>query len=517
MIKLRINGMEVEVPEGASVMKAAKKAGINIPGLCMDDELEHFTSCMLCLVKDGSGKLFPSCSVVAATGMNIITEDDEIGEARRTALELLLSEHVGDCEAPCRLACPAHMNIPLMNRLIAAGKWEESLRIVKRDIALPSVLGRICPAPCEGACHRKTVDEAVSICLLKRSVGALHDLHPFPVPPLNGKRVAVAGAGPAGLSAAYYLRLKGIEPFLFDRENLPGGELRKSIPPDVLPPDVLDREISSILETGIHFSGNTLIDDHVYDHLKQSFDALILATGTLDDVTKSFQLKGTSKGLEVNRNSYMTSETGVFAIGNVLRSSKLAIRSAGQGKEVASSVDQYLKGEPVTGETERFNSRFGKLMQTELSEYLKEASKTDRFHPEKPHTGLNKKEAMAEAGRCMHCDCRAAGNCKLRDYSDQYQANQKRFQTSPRRRIQKYFQNTEVVFEPGKCIKCGICVRLTEKYGEKYGLTYIGRGFDIVIGVPFNETLDAALKETSELVVRKCPTGALSLRERKPA
>jgi len=62
MIKLRINGMEVEVPEGASVMKAAKKAGINIPGLCMDDELEHFTSCMLCLVKDGSGKLFPSCS-----------------------------------------------------------------------------------------------------------------------------------------------------------------------------------------------------------------------------------------------------------------------------------------------------------------------------------------------------------------------------------------------------------------------------------------------------------------------
>jgi NADPH-dependent glutamate synthase beta subunit-like oxidoreductase len=481
----------------------------------MDDELEHFTSCMLCLVKDGSGKLFPSCSVAAAPGMNIITGDDEIREARQTALELLLSEHVGDCEAPCRLTCPAHMNIPLMNRLIAAGKWEEALRVVKRDIALPSVLGRICPAPCEGACHRKTIDEAVSVCLLKRFVGDLHDLHPFPVPPLNGKRVAVAGAGPAGLSASYYLRMKGIEPFLFDREDLPGGELRKSVSPDILPPDVLDREISSILETGIHFTGNTLIDDQVYDHLKQSFDALVLATGTLDDVTKSFQLKGTSKGLEVNRNSYETSETGVFAIGNVLRSSKLAIRSAGQGKEVAFSVDQYLKRESVTGETERFNSRFGKLMQTEFSEYLKEASKTDRFHSEKPHMGLNSEEAVAEAGRCMHCDCRAADNCKLRNFSDLYQASQKRFQTSPRSRIQKYFQNTEVVYEPGKCIKCGICVRLTEKYGEKYGLTYIGRGFDIVINVPFNETLDAALKETSDLVARRCPTGALSLHDRK--
>ncbi len=515
MIKLRINGIEVEVPEGASVMKASREAGIDIPGLCVDDELEHFTSCMLCLVKDGSGRLFPSCSVAASTGMNIITEDDEIREARQTALELLLSEHVGDCEAPCRVACPAHMNIPLMNRLIAAGKWEEALMTVKRDIALPSVLGRICPAPCEGACHRKTVDEAVSICLLKRFVGDLHDLHPFPVPPLNGKRVAVAGAGPAGLCAAYYLRLKGIEPFLFDRENLPGGELRKSIPPGVLPPVVLDREISSILNTGIHFTGNTLIDDQVFDQLKQSFDALVIATGSLDDISKSYQLKGTPKGLEVNRNSYETSETGVFAIGNVLRPSKLAIRSAGQGKEVACSVDQYLKGEPVTGETERFNSRFGKLMQTEFSEYLKEASKTGRVHPGHTHMGLNSKEAVAEAGRCMHCDCRAAGNCKLRDYSEQYQSSQKRFQTSPRRRIQKYFQNAEVIYEPGKCIKCGICVRLTEKYGEKLGLTYIGRGFDIVIGVPFNETLDAALKKTSELVAERCPTGALSLSEQK--
>lgn len=119
MIKLKIDNKSVEVPEGTSVMEAAKAAGIHIPAMCMDEELDHFTSCMLCLVKDATGRMFPSCSVAASGGMRITTDDEEIREGRRIALELLLSEHVGDCEAPCQLGCPAHMNIPLMNRLIA--------------------------------------------------------------------------------------------------------------------------------------------------------------------------------------------------------------------------------------------------------------------------------------------------------------------------------------------------------------------------------------------------------------
>jgi hypothetical protein len=212
MITLKINNKEIQVENGTSVMKAAQQMGIEVPNLCWHDELEHFTSCMLCLVKDESnGKLFPSCSVQTAEGMEVITDDEEIAEARQTALELLLSEHVGDCEAPCHIACPAHMNIPLMNRLIAAGKFDESLDVVKRDIALPAVLGRICPAPCEGACHRKTVDEPVSICLLKRYVGD-EGAEPEIIPAKKtGHKVAVIGAGPAGLAAAYYLQLRGIQ------------------------------------------------------------------------------------------------------------------------------------------------------------------------------------------------------------------------------------------------------------------------------------------------------------------
>lgn len=368
MIRLKIADQTVEVPEGTSVLDAAKAAGIPIPAMCTDEELDHFTSCMLCLVKDNAGRMFPSCSIAAANDMQITTDDEEIREGRKMALELLLSEHTGDCEAPCQLGCPAHMDIPRMNRLIAARKWEESLKVVKRDIALPAVLGRICPAPCEGACHRKTVDEAVSICLLKRFVGDENDVHPWPVPPLNGKRVAIIGAGPAGLAAAYYLRLKGVEAHLFDKADKPGGQLRTALPREILPEEILDKEINTILKTGVVYHPNTLVTDSLFEALKNTHHALVIATGNIDDLTKSYQLKGSPKGVEVNRDTFESSEPGVFAIGNVLRSSRLAVRSVGQGKEVAFSVIQFLNGEKVSGEPRMFNSRFGKLHALEFAE-----------------------------------------------------------------------------------------------------------------------------------------------------
>ena len=94
-----------------------------------------------------------SCALKVTEGMDIASEDQEVKDARKEALELLLSDHVGDCEAPCSLTCPAGMNIPQMNRLIAAGKFDEALKVVKETIALPYVLGYVCPAPCEKACR----------------------------------------------------------------------------------------------------------------------------------------------------------------------------------------------------------------------------------------------------------------------------------------------------------------------------------------------------------------------------
>ncbi|MCG6185778.1 FAD-dependent oxidoreductase [Maribellus maritimus] len=515
MITVKINNTEIQVEEGTSVMKAAQKMGIDIPNLCWHDELEHFTSCMLCLVKDKkNGKLFPSCSVKATEGLEIITDDAEIKEARQTALELLLSEHTGDCEAPCQIACPAHMNIPLMNRLIATGKFDESLEVVKQDIALPAVLGRICPAPCEGACHRKTVDDPVSICLLKRFVG--EDGNSPQIIPAEqiGKKVAVLGAGPAGLAAAYYLQLKGIQVTLFDKNEKAGGLLRTEINDEILPKNILDKEIETILNTGVDFQGGKEINITEFESMKKDFDALVLATGTVSENSEKYDLKASPKGILVDKDSYQASDEKVFAIGNVLRSSRLAVRSVGQGKEVAFSVMQYLNGQEPKGEPRMFNSRFGKLVANEFAEYLKESVNEKRTFPEKGgRSGFSSEEAIEEAKRCLHCDCRAIDDCKLRTYSDKYQADQKRFKTSERRSITKKMNHGSVVYEPQKCIKCGICVRLTEKYTEKFGFTYIGRGFDVEIGVPFNEELEQGLTATAEKVANACPTGAISMRE----
>jgi NADPH-dependent glutamate synthase beta subunit-like oxidoreductase/ferredoxin len=466
------------------------------------------------MVKDQSnGKLFPSCSVKATDGMEIITEDEEVFDSRKTALELLLSEHVGDCEAPCQIACPAHMDIPKMNRLIAAGKLDDALNVIKKDIALPAVLGRICPAPCEGACHRKTVDEPVAICLLKRIAGDEGTEPEIPINKKTGKKVAVIGAGPAGLAAAYYLQLKGIQVKLYDKAEKAGGQLRTEINNEILPKEVLDKEISAILNTGVEFQGGREISSEDFEKLKTDFDAVVVASGAVSKDSEKFGLKAGPNGIIADRNTYQTSEESVFAIGNVLRSSRLAVRSVGQGKEVAFSVIQYLNGKQITGEHRLFNSRFGRLVKEEFAEYLKESVPDKRIWPvPEGQSGFTKEEAIAEAKRCLHCDCRAIDNCKLRDYSEKYQVNQKRFKTSKRRNITKQINHGSVIYEPQKCIKCGICVRLTEKYREKFGFTYIGRGFDVEIGVPFNEQLEKGLTETATKVANSCPTGAISLK-----
>jgi NADPH-dependent glutamate synthase beta subunit-like oxidoreductase len=513
MIKLTIDNRSIEVPAGTSVWQAAKSVGIEIPTMCYLEGTEHFTSCMVCLVKDAhNGRLLASCSTPVSEGQNIITNDAETTESRKAALELLLSEHVGDCEAPCQLVCPAHMNIPLMNRLIAKGDFAKALEVVKRDIALPSILGRICPAPCESGCRRKQVDEAVSICHLKMFVGD-EDLNcgkPYQpdLAPLSGKKVAVIGAGPAGLAAAYYLQQKGHQTVIFDKNNQAGGELRL-IGEELLPASVIDQEVAQILVTGVEFRLNETIDSDRFATLSDEFDAVIVATGTISEATSAFSLKASKTGFFADKTSYQTSIPNVFAVGNSLRASKLAVRSVGQGKEVATVIDNYFKTSEVKGYPERFVSKFGKLSALEFVQYQKDAENAPRQKSD--ISGFTKEAAIIEAKRCMHCDCRNPESCVLRELSDRYQAVQKRFQGEERFNVEKFVHREGIVYESNKCIKCGICVRLTREHQEEFGFTFIGRGFDVKIGVPFNESVQKGLEKTAAIVVKACPTGALAM------
>lgn len=512
MIKLKINHIEIQAEQGLTILDAACKLGFNIPVMCHHHEVDHFNSCMICLVKNKqNGRLIPACSTPVQEGMDILTRDDEITEARKTGLELLLSDHVGDCEAPCTLACPAHMNIPAMNRLLATGQYDQALRIVKQNIALPAVLGYICPAPCEGACRRKPMGGAVSVCLLKRFAGETGLYTEKPVS-LSGRRVAVIGSGPAGLSAAYFLQMAGVQAVVYEKAGQAGGQLRSEIAADVLPRSVLDREIQAIEALGVQFKLNTDISKVKFEQLQHDYDAVIIASGLLSETQKLWGIITHTKGLEAHEETYLTSLPGVFAVGSALRPSKLAIRSLAQGKEAAAAIRQMLNNKTMVGQPLAFNSKFGKLVIPEYAQYLKESVGGERHEPEgEKLSGLEASQVQAEAARCLHCDCRKIDRCKLREYSGQYGAVQKRFAFEDRKPVRKYFHQT-IVYEPEKCIKCGICVRLTEKYGEPFGFTYIGRGFDVEIGVPFNESIDQGLKRVAERVAEACPTGALGLK-----
>src|SRR5210317_770058 len=113
MVNISLNGKKIEVPSDTTVLEVARNEGLDIPTMCHLKGHDHFPSCMVCVVKENnSRRLIPSCTTLVQNGMEIVTDDEEVFEARKTGLELLLSDHVGDCEAPCQTNCPAYMDMP---------------------------------------------------------------------------------------------------------------------------------------------------------------------------------------------------------------------------------------------------------------------------------------------------------------------------------------------------------------------------------------------------------------------
>jgi len=518
MIKLTIDNALVEVNEGTTVLQAAALLGIEISAICYLEGHSCHPSCMVCMVKDADkGNFFPSCAMPATEGMKIIATSEEVSEIRRDALELLLSDHVGDCEAPCTLTCPAGMDIPLMNRLIAKGEFEKSLEIVREEIALPLILGYICPAPCEKACRRKPIDGAVSICLLKRFTAQdAERRNPALLPNITktGKKIAIIGTGPSGLSAAFYLLRSGHDCTLFDKNEMPGGSMRYDIPEEKLPREMLDAEIDGIRLMGAIFKLNQPISPDFFENeIIPKFDAVILTTGNRNkQAVEDF-------GLDVNpghdiadKKTFKTSRPGVFACGNIIREHEMAVRASAQGRIAATEVDIYLQ----THSREKkihFNSTFGHLTKSEQEEYLKESHISNPVEPDGGFiAGFNSEQAIAEAKRCLHCDCRKPKSCKLRIYSDQYSVNRKKHLGPERKSLTKSVRHNFIVYEPEKCIRCGLCVEISSKQ-ESLGLTYVGRGFDVRVSVPFNETIADALKKTAAECVNACPTGAMAFKE----
>jgi predicted molibdopterin-dependent oxidoreductase YjgC len=347
-MKIRIDNIEVEAEKDQTILESARKAGIVIPTLCHNDGLEHYSSCMVCMVRDKVKNSFiPSCSALAQDGMDIDISGEEIIRIRKKAVTLLLSEHRAECEAQCRIVCPAGYNIPVMNRLLIAEKHKEAAELIRAEMGGDELKCINCKAFCENACRRKKIDNPVSI----RSIR------------------------------------------IFISQNLP-----------------------------------LMAEDKVSPYYSEV------------DIRK------------------------------------------------------------------RFSSRIGLLEDSEQREWLKECRDNITRHREIPDYA----SASAEAESCMHCDCRAAESCKLRDIATRFELKDPKGKFTNAPISKKINHKTGLIFENAKCIKCGLCVRACEDTKDKPSLCFIKRGFVSVISEPLTDEFDNILASQTDKCIDLCPTGALA-------
>ncbi|NUM35816.1 MAG: (2Fe-2S)-binding protein [Candidatus Brocadiae bacterium] len=495
-----INGNWVGLSATKTIWEAAQELGIFIPTLCYKKGYHAHTSCMLCCVEEQkSGKLLPSCTALAQEGMQISTDNARVKEFRKRTLELLLSEHTGDCEAPCTRICPAHINLPKMIRMIQENRMKEAIAIVKQEIPFPRILGRICPAPCEKGCRRKQYDSPVAICDLKRFAGDESRFYCTEYKASNGKKIAIVGAGPAGLSCAFYLAQEGYQCEIFDDHPKAGGMLRYGVDREKLPESVLDEEIESICQTGItFFPGKKLGKDINLQELSQGFQGVVVACGKNQD--------NALDSMAVHPRSFQSSIPHVF-IHNIPCS--MAVQACANGKRIAYNMHSFLQGKEETAPVSLLSpSLLPALMPEEIQEFAKESSLGGRVSMiEGNDKGYLLEEAKKEASRCLHCDCHKVSSCLLKKYAQEYNAKQKKIPLS------SFIRNTShshIVHEPGKCIKCGLCVKICEEKGEAIGMSFLGRGFSLQTGIPFQKSLQEGVSLAYRECVESCPVGALA-------
>ena len=359
MIKLKIDNKDIVGVEGMTVLDVARSAGYHIPTLCYKQGLPHYSSCMVCMVKDiGTDSFIPSCTALAQDGMDINISDGDVIELRQKAIELLLSEYRAECDAPCRIVCPAGYNIPLMNRLLSTEDYEKAIELSLSQIKTPEIACINCPGYCENACRRKKVDIPVSI--------------------------------------------KNIQLFIS----------KKLIKDDTL----------------------------------------------------------------------------------------------SQAEYVSRPINSLKSPEKKTVRRDkRFASHIGRIEPSELLEWVKECkTEITRFREITDY-----KAASCESESCMHCDCRAADNCRLRELAEELNVKDPRGKLVNAPIVKKINHKTGLIFENAKCIKCGLCVRHCEVSADEPALCFINRGFISIISEPLTEKFDNILSTKSNEVIEICPTGAL--------
>ncbi|MGL6260762.1 formate dehydrogenase subunit alpha [Vibrio sp. WXL210] len=293
MIQIVIDGKYRVVEDGLTLLEAARVCGVDIPSLCGLNKSNEKVPCDLCVVEVESGGVKRSCELNVYDGLSVVTHSDYLREHRRKALNRIMTDHYADCEAPCKTACPAGVDIQSYLYHIAQNDHQKAIEVIKRTLPMPLSIGRVCPAFCETECRRGVVDDSIAIRQLKRhAADADLDAQEAYVPAKKaekGKRVAVVGGGPGGLTAGYYLSNEGYEVTVFESMPKAGGWLRYGIPEYRLPKSILDKEIELMCRNGMTIEcDKKLGEDFTLSSLSDEFDAVCLAVGASKAVEMNY-------------------------------------------------------------------------------------------------------------------------------------------------------------------------------------------------------------------------------------
>ncbi len=256
---------------------------IKVPLLGFDAKFQDWkdnTGLSMVELKDGS--LVHPGVTFCEEGMSVYTRTPDLEQFRKYRLKELLEDHQADCNAPCHRACPAGVDIQAYLKQVSVGNFKAAYDIILANNPLPAICGRVCPHPCEAACRRSLVDVSVAINPVKRFVAdfAEQNTPVYPVPSPTGKKLAIVGGGPSGLTAAYYSVLNGHDVTLFEKQEKAGGMMRYGIPSYRLPEEILDREIQRIEKAGVNIVTGKSLGSHLrLEDLQKDFDAVYLSVG----------------------------------------------------------------------------------------------------------------------------------------------------------------------------------------------------------------------------------------------
>ncbi len=373
----------------------------------------------------------------------------------------LEAQCIQECAPPCTAACPLHADVRAVSAEISKGDFAAGLKILKKSLPFPGIIGRICDQPCRVVCKRSEAGEAIAIADLERACADLGETTTEKIaPPTQRKqRVAIVGSGLSGLTAAFDLAKKRYSVVLFEAQNRLGGSLW-SIPETRLPRTIIQAETTLLTKLGVEVRLSTPVSAEAANgqpslaQLQREFEAVYLAVGS--DPSAQFSLGFNGHGwVTVDPVTYATSQAGVFAGGDMLGLSGQSspIAAMADGRRAAISIDRYVQRVSLTAS--RFNEGpYESCLYTDTQdvEPLPVTPMAD------VRVGYSRDEAMQEAQRCLQCECLEC--VKVCEYLA-------RFGSYPRKYARQIYNNLSIVMGTrhankliNSCSLCGLCAEV---------------------------------------------------------